>query len=230
MFGYYSEKLAGERLMKCYELAPRATLAYMEAEIRFVLDRVAPSSIVLDLGCGDGRVLGRLAERARLAVGIDSSVSSVMMGRDLHRGSGSIRLLAMDAGSLGFADGTFDLVICIQNGISAFHVDPHVLLGEALRVTRPGGKALFSSYSARFWEDRLEWFRIQSEHGLVGEIDWEATGNGVIVCNDGFRATTFGPDDFRKLTDSLGVEAMIEEVDESSLFCEITIPAVPHEA
>jgi 2-polyprenyl-6-hydroxyphenyl methylase/3-demethylubiquinone-9 3-methyltransferase len=36
----------------------------------------------------------------------------------------------------------------------------------------------------------LEWFEIQSAHHLIGEIDYQAAGNEMIVCKDGFRATT----------------------------------------
>jgi hypothetical protein len=80
---------------------------------------------------------------------------------------------------------------------------------------------LFSSYSERFWEDRLEWFRIQSEKTLIGEIDDAATGNGVIVCKDGFKAGTVRPDDFIRLTSDLAVDPIITEVDNSSIFCEL---------
>jgi hypothetical protein len=92
-----------------------------------------------------------------------------------------------------------------------------------LRVTRSGGRVLFSSYSERFWKDRLEWFRIQSQHGLIGEIDDDATGDGVIVCKDGFKASTFSPDDFISLTSNFEIEPIITEVDGSSLVCEIWV-------
>ena len=52
----------------------------------------------------------------------------------------------MDAAALGFRDRVFDVVVCIQNGISAFKVDRRALIAEAIRVTRPGGSVLFSSY------------------------------------------------------------------------------------
>jgi SAM-dependent methyltransferase len=129
----------------------------------------------------------------------------------------------MDAVALAFRDGIFDVVACIQNGISAFKVDQRALVAESIRVARPGGRVLFSSYSERFWRDRLEWFRLQSEHGLLGEIDPEATGDGVIVCKDGFKATTIGPDEFFSLTSGFDVHRRIEEVDESSIFCEIVV-------
>ncbi|NIS63012.1 MAG: class I SAM-dependent methyltransferase, partial [Proteobacteria bacterium] len=97
------------------------------------------------------------------------------------------------------------------------------LITEAMRVTRSGKKVLFSSYSERFWEHRIEWFRIQSDHGLIGEIDYDATGDGVIVCKDGFRASTVDPDDFISLTSGFGIVPTITEVDDSSIFCEIPV-------
>jgi len=134
------------------------------------------------------------------------------------------RLLGMNAVQLAFHDRVFDCVICIQNGISAFHVDQQALIRESVRVTKPEGQVLFSSYSDKFWEERLRWFHIQSEAGLLGEIDNERTGEGVIVCKDGFTATTLRPGDFLALTSGLNLKAQIVEVDESSLFCELTLP------
>jgi len=95
---------------------------------------------------------------------------------------------------------------------------------EAVRLTRSGGLVLFSSYSARFWEARLEWFEAQAAHGLIGEIDREATRDGVIVCKDGFRAVTVDGEGFRRLVEPLGLVPCIVEVDGSSLFCEISVP------
>jgi len=83
---------------------------------------------------------------------------------------------------------------------------------------------LFSTYSARFWEHRLEWFEVQSAHHLIGEIDYQATENGVIVCKDGFRATSADATTFERLAAGVGVAPRITEVNNSSLFCEIVAP------
>jgi 2-polyprenyl-6-hydroxyphenyl methylase/3-demethylubiquinone-9 3-methyltransferase len=95
-----------------------------------------------------------------------------------------------------------------------------VVVAQALRATRPGGIVLCSSYSPRIWEARLNWFEKQAEAGLLGEIDFERTGNGEIVCKDGFTATTFSEDAFRRLAAECGLEATVQEVDHSSIFCE----------
>lgn len=222
---YYSKKLSAGRLRQAYELAPDRVRRYLDSEIRFVKERIKPDDLVLELGCSYGRVLVKLAEKTGKIIGIDTSLDSLYMAKKSDKCS-SFWLLAMNAVNLGFYDQCFDLVICIQNGISAFKVNQEDLIKEALRVTRSGGRVLFSSYSERFWPERINWFRIQAKHGLLEEIDEEATRNGVIVCKDGFRATTISPEDFRNLTSSIGHTAMITEVNGSSIFCEIEVPQV----
>jgi SAM-dependent methyltransferase len=222
--GYYAGTLSAERLRECYDLAPPRVRRYLEAEIEHLLARTPPSARILELGCGYGRVLGALAACADFVLGIDSSFHSLRLARDLLCPVGNVRLATMDAGDLALRERGFDRTICVQNGISAFGLDPRRLLREALRVTRPGGLVLLSSYAARFWDDRLQWFEIQAAHGLIGAIDRSATRDGVIVCRDGFRATTIDEHGFRALAAACGVVPVIHEVDGSSLFCEIVAP------
>ena len=136
-------------------------------------------------------------------------------------GCGNYDVFLMDASRMGFGSGVFDCVFCVQNGISAFGVDKRRLVGEAVRVVKDGGVVLFSSYSPKIWEARLEWFRRQSRFGLVGEIDEEKTSDGVIVCKDGFRSTTVSDDEFSELFELQDLDSSIVEVDESSIFCKV---------
>jgi ubiquinone/menaquinone biosynthesis C-methylase UbiE len=223
MTDYYAEKLAAARLRRCYEIAPPAVRAYLRGEIDFVLSKVAASDSLLELGCGYGRVLAELAGHVRTLWGIDTSLASLVMARG-YLSAHPCDLAAMDATRLAFPPGSFDHVICIQNGISAFHVDRLTLLKQATRVTRPGGTVLLSSYFKRFWRERLAWFEAQSAEGLIGPIDYQATGDGEIVCTDGFRATTVSPDEFLELAATLGIVPVITEVAHSSLFCELVVP------
>ena len=188
---YYTERLSAERLQRCYDIAPQRIKQYLEAELNFVLNRINPGDLVLELGCGYGRIIPALAKKARWVVGIDKSISSLLYGQRLLCNTSNSLLIQMDAAQLSFLDGTFDV--------------------------------LFSSYSDKFWEYRLEWFLRQSEAGLLGKIDFDKTRDGVIVCKDGFTATTVGPDRFLKLTSGLSVNTTIVEVDESALFCVMVV-------
>jgi ubiquinone/menaquinone biosynthesis C-methylase UbiE len=224
MSSYYEDKLSAERLKRCYEIASPRVQQYLEAEVAYVLEKIRPGDIVLELGCGYGRILPALEKKAGTVIGIDVSLASLVLASQMLVNITNYRLLNVQAVQLSFHDGAFDCVICIQNGISAFHVDQMALVRESVRVTKPGGKVLFSSYSDKFWEERLKWFQAQSNANLLGEIDYERTGNGVIVCKDGFTATTVRPHDFLAMSRELNLEAKIEEVDESSIFCELVIP------
>jgi 2-polyprenyl-6-hydroxyphenyl methylase/3-demethylubiquinone-9 3-methyltransferase len=221
MTGYYNDKLKAERLRQCYDLAPERTRQYLQAELDFVLNRINSGDIVLDLGCGFGRTLPFLAAKAGSVIGIDSAAASIALARQTVKDTPNIAVKEMDATSLLFTDNLFDVVICSQNGISAFHCDQKSLLREALRVTKPGGLALFSTYAEKFWQHRLEWFKLQAAAELLGEIDWEKTTNGAIVCRDGFTASTISPEQFWQLCVDLPATITLTEVDESSLFCEL---------
>jgi uncharacterized RDD family membrane protein YckC/2-polyprenyl-3-methyl-5-hydroxy-6-metoxy-1,4-benzoquinol methylase len=218
---YYPKKLSGDRLKVCYSIAPPRVKQCLEAEIDFVLNKIKPSDRVLELGCGYGRVLLSLAEKAGMAVGVDMALDSLRLHGDLCQNVPRCSVLAMDAGHLSFKDGQFDKVVCVQNGISASNLEQKALIAEALRVTCPGGSVLVSSYAERFWEDRLVWFRLQAEHGLIGEIDEENTGEGLIVCKDGFKSSTVTAKNFRALASEFGLIPLVTEVDGSSLFCEL---------
>lgn len=217
---YYTRKLCAERLDQVYALAGPRVRQYLQAEIDHLLSLLSPGDRVLELGCGTGRVLAPLARAAGRGWGVDNAAASIRRARQAHP---ELILAVMDAAALGFAAQSFDIVVAVQNFISACQLPPEQLLNESLRVTRPGGRIFLSSYAERFWPHRLSWFRDQAAVGLLGAIDEAATGNGVIVGRDGFRATTFSPGDFRALAASVGVAAQIYEVDRSSLFCRIDV-------
>jgi 2-polyprenyl-6-hydroxyphenyl methylase/3-demethylubiquinone-9 3-methyltransferase len=127
----------------------------------------------------------------------------------------------MTARNILFPDQSFDIVLGIQNALSAMKIDPVILVTQAIRVTKKGGKVILGSYSDKIWTDRLKWFIQQSQQGLLGEIDFDKTKNGIIVCKDGFSAATFSSNDFQTLVENRKLKASIEEVDESAIFCVI---------
>ncbi len=215
---YYTDTLSARKLERCYEIASPRIRQYLKAEIDYVVSSLNPSDMVLELGCGYGRVLRILQETTCRSIGIDTSSGSLQYGLTTSQRSGASHFIQMDAGMTGFQNRSFDVVVCIQNGISAFKVDPSVLVRESLRVTKLEGKCLFSTYSDKIWEERLQWFELQADEKLLGEIDWKATKRGKIVCTDGFVSTTFTEDDFHTVARKLGVICEVIEIDASSLF------------
>ena len=101
-------------------------------------------------------------------------------------------------------------------------MNPATLLEEALRVTSAGGRVLFSTFSDALWPERLAWFEAQAAEELVGEIDYAATHTREIVCRDGFRSGTLSVSEFSKHCSQFGLQPMVAEVDQSSVFFEVT--------
>jgi len=218
---YYRERLSADRLFRCYDIASPRIKQYLDAEIRFVVSNLHGGDLVLELGCGYGRVMKAVSRFVSWIVGNDISRESLELARSHMEGCQNYGVFLMDAPRLSFCSRVFDVVFCVQNGISAFGVDMKRLVGESVRVTKDDGVILFSSYSPKIWDARLEWFREQSRFGLLGEIDEEKTCDGTIVCRDGFRATTVSGDEFVELFGDFGLNASIVEVDESSVFCKV---------
>ena len=93
----------------------------------------------LDIGCGPGQIVGKLA--ARLPewsfAGVDRSPNMIRRAR----GSGiRAEFLLADGCCLPFADGTFDLVTC--NSVLHHLERPAQLLAEIARVADPAGAVL----------------------------------------------------------------------------------------
>lgn len=216
---YYEDKLSAEKLLKCYEIASPRMKQYLDAEIQFVISNIHGAGLALELGCGYGRVLKAVSPFISTIVGNDVSRASLELAKSYMKPCSNHRIVRMDASKMAFSSSVFDAVFCIQNGISAFGVDKRRLIAESIRVAKQEGLILFSSYSPKIWHERLDWFRNQSQIGLLGEIDEEKTRDGIIVCKDGFRATTVSGSQFIELFDEFGLNASIIEVDNSSIFC-----------
>jgi ubiquinone/menaquinone biosynthesis C-methylase UbiE len=105
-----------------------------------IVRRVGAGKTLLEVGCGTGLILERVAEFAQRAEGVDVSPGMVEHAR--RRG---LDVRVADATSLPYADGAFDVAF-------SFKVLAHVskfdeALKEMLRVVRPGGHIVFDIYN-----------------------------------------------------------------------------------
>lgn len=217
MSNYYAQRLNSTKLFQVYQTKYSRIKRYFDEEFNFVRRNLHGNEKVLEVGAGYGRILKELAPFAANIVGIDISEASVNLGKDYLKGCPNCSIKVMDAYNLEFGE-EFDVVLCLQNGLSAMKGQPMHLIGQCMEVLTPGGKAYFSTCSAKFWKHRLAWFHEQADKGLLGEIDLEKTQDGIIVCKDGFIAITFSEDELKNLGEESGRHYRIEEVDESSLF------------
>ncbi len=218
---YYKQSLNAQNLFQVYQTKYKRVEQYLQSEIAFVRNKLHKTDDVLELGAGYGRILKELAPNCKSILGIDISEDSVEFGNKYLDGVSNAQLIKMDVHNLQL-DSLFEVVLCLQNGLSAMKLDPFKGISAITDLLRPKGKAFISSYSPKFWKHRLDWFYEQADKGLLGEIDEEKTKNGVIVCKDGFRAITQSPEELESIGKASGFPYEVVEVDTSSIFLIIT--------
>lgn len=104
---------------------------------------IRENATVLDIGCGGGRALGRLASIDSLGkvVGIDYSEDSVAVARKRNQrliATGRVEVLHGSVSSMPFQDATFDCVSAVETYY--FWPDIAADLAEVRRVMKPSGQ------------------------------------------------------------------------------------------
>lgn len=106
-------------------------------------DILNKSSVVLDIGCGNGRFLKYLAPKVKFIEGIDPSQSVLSASRNVKNHS-NVRITRADVHNIPFPDESFDFVL----SLGVFHHVPSVrsALASAVRKLKPHGHLLLYLY------------------------------------------------------------------------------------
>ncbi|MEM5780059.1 MAG: class I SAM-dependent methyltransferase, partial [Lawsonibacter sp.] len=96
---------------------------------------------VLELGAGYGRIVRELAPSCASIVGMDISEESVRLGAAYLQDFPNAKMVAMDVHEMYFSH-PFDVILCLQNGLSAMRADDAVIQ-RVLSCLAPGGTAYF---------------------------------------------------------------------------------------
>lgn len=96
--------------------------------------------IVLDIGCGGGININRMSKNAKKVYGVDYSIESVNLSREVNRQEiydGKVEILKGNVQDLPFEDNTFDIVTAFETVY--FWPNIEKSFGEVKRVLKPGG-------------------------------------------------------------------------------------------
>ncbi|MGN6171241.1 MAG: class I SAM-dependent methyltransferase [Solirubrobacteraceae bacterium] len=112
-----------------------------ELRRRFLRDHIRPGDHALDLGCGDGRFTGLLAEAGAQPVGADVALAALRRARTACPDIEFV-LTPIDA-ALPLEDGAFDVVWASE--VIEHVADTARWLSEVRRVLRPQGRLLLTT-------------------------------------------------------------------------------------
>ncbi|MEB3884695.1 class I SAM-dependent methyltransferase [Lyngbya sp. CCY1209] len=121
-----------------YQAVHRRMLEYAE---------LPEATEVLDLGCGTGRLLNRLAKEfpQLRGTGFDLSPEMISQAREKNRWGDRIQFIRGNGSELPFPESSFDAVFCT---ISFLHYpDPERVLSEVSRVLRSPGTFYLADYT-----------------------------------------------------------------------------------
>jgi ubiquinone/menaquinone biosynthesis C-methylase UbiE len=127
-----------DRWAQTYEAdATSRWLARLQEEARETL-ALRSEDRVLDVGCGTGAAVRKVAPIVERAAGVDLSSAMIRRARELAAGRPNVELEVADSEHLPFADGEFTAVLCT----TSFHhyPNPERAVGEMARVLLPGGR------------------------------------------------------------------------------------------
>lgn len=112
--------------------------------------QIPPGATVLDVGCGGGRTLEKLAQKAGTVYGIDHAAGSIAASRAHNEQLISEKRVGIEQASvshLPFPGNLFDVVTAIET--QYYWPDPVNDMREILRVLKPGGRLMIAAESYR---------------------------------------------------------------------------------
>jgi len=125
-----------------------------EEMFKLVSSKSSSAMTVLDIGCGEGRMTGKIQPLCSNITGIDLSTEKLETYNKNFNSSG-IRGILCNAKSTPFKDNHFDYALCGFQTLGNMGEEKYDVLNEIKRVVKPSGKMIFSVYSENALEAQL---------------------------------------------------------------------------
>jgi ubiquinone/menaquinone biosynthesis C-methylase UbiE len=100
---------------------------------------ISPDDVILDIGCGGGMNINRMAQGAKKVYGVDYSIESVNLSKEVNEDlikEGRVEVHEGNVMDLPFEDNSFDIVTAFETVY--FWPDIVKSFGEVKRVLKPG--------------------------------------------------------------------------------------------
>ena len=125
---------------------------------------IKSDDVILDVGCGGGINIKRMAQDAKKVYGIDYSIESVNLSKEVNEkliNEGKVEIMKGNVKDLPFEDNTFDIVTAFETVY--FWPDIEKCFGEVKRVLKPGGMFLIGmetngsdNWVMKFWKHFID--------------------------------------------------------------------------
>jgi ubiquinone/menaquinone biosynthesis C-methylase UbiE len=131
----------------------------IDAEYSYLLERIPANSVVLDIGCGEGRNIKTILQKTDTVFGLDSDEIAIKNANSNFSNNKTVKILKGSAAEIPFEDKTFDVIVffdILQN----LDIQKEEALKEASRVIKDGGIMLLCTYSESAFDERMRMYDI----------------------------------------------------------------------
>ena len=161
---------------------------------RLFADAVASGTrageVVLDYGCGPGRIGAMIADRGFRVDGRDPSPLMLVEARKLLRDDEGVSFSLSTGNGEGLPDGHYGAIVC--SSVIEFVTEPGALLRHFHRATKPGGLLAVSFANRRsLWGAYARW-KYEQPHFAIQHNVWTFERARTLLAENGFRVES-GP-------------------------------------
>jgi len=137
---------------------PESYKRWFETEKEYLIKNIKKNSKVLDIGCGNGRIIKIIAPMTNNIVGIDNERKAVNDSKNNLKNYPQIRILLSDSKKLPFEDDSFDFVVCMATLVN-FGKYKIEALNEMRRVIKKEGYIIIDVFSDDAFDERIKIYK-----------------------------------------------------------------------
>jgi len=156
---------------------PESYATWLNYEEGYLLENIKEDSVVLEIGCGDGRSLKTVVKKTKHITGIDHDQTAVDHARENLNDISEAKFEKADADNLPYEDSSFDSVLCLTT-FANFGDKKFKALEEMKRVLKDDGIIIISVFSEDALPERMKVYE------RVGVKIKEVTEKGKVVFDE----------------------------------------------
>jgi len=184
---------------------------YFDYEYEYLKNNLSKNILALDIGCGDGRTIKKLAKYTKKFIGIDNDEIAVTDSKKFLGKISNTEIILEDAENTDFKDKTFDLIFTGLTFVN-FNTSREKILKEIKRILNDEGKFIFSIYNEKALKFREKAYnKVNAKYDIIN-----IKKSSVILKHGNVLSEQFTKEEIKEILDKNGFE--IEEIREGKIY------------
>lgn len=184
---------------------PKPIQEFLDQEIKFIKKYIKPNKVILEVGCGYGRLVKILSKNAKKVVGIDFSKPLLDKAKKNLFDKKNVELFLMNAEDIKFGNRSFDYVLCLDASFGNMPSIELKTLKQMKRVCKQNGEIIISVFSENAKKAQIE------NYTRIGLKNIRDDGKAIHT-DEGFYSRRFTKDNLKELFDKINLKCKIIKI------------------